>query len=51
MNKLQVYSTKFKSKTLRLCFSSEQELFSIFYKIFGADLLRQIPVRKVSNII
>lgn len=34
---LSEYSRKFKSKTLRLCFSSEQELYSICTKIFSQE--------------
>jgi hypothetical protein len=29
------YQAKFNRKTLRLCFSSQEELFSIFSKVFG----------------
>ena len=45
--KLQEYQAKFQSKTLRLCFSTQQELFSICLKIFGHDLLALPPFRKV----
>ena len=47
VRKLQDYQARFQSKTLRLCFSSQQELFSIFAKIFGQELLAFPPFRKV----
>mmetsp|Transcript_17675 Transcript_17675/g.16920 ORF Transcript_17675/g.16920 Transcript_17675/m.16920 type:complete len:92 (+) Transcript_17675:443-718(+) len=31
----ETYQSKFQSKKLRLCFSTQAELFSIFFKIFG----------------
>ena len=48
--KLILYQDKFKSKTLRLCFSSQQELYSIFLKIFGIDVFANIAARKVNRL-
>jgi hypothetical protein len=45
--KLLHYQDKFKSKTLRLCFSTQQELYSIFFKIFGSDVYSNPTARKV----
>ncbi len=44
-------SEKFNKKTLRLCFSSQSELYSIFVKVFSAQLCAVVTVRKVSSIL
>ena len=38
INKFESYQSRFKNKTLRLCFSSQLEIYSIFYKIFGTEI-------------
>lgn len=51
ISELTEYSRKFSKKTLRLCFSTEQELFSICSKIFSQDLIMKDPLtRKVISI-
>ena len=47
MNKFEVYQSKFKNKTLRLCFSTQMEIFSIFFKIFGSEIFSSVTGRKV----
>jgi hypothetical protein len=48
--KLIQYQDKFKSKTLRLCFSTQLELYSIFLKIFGNDVFVNVAARKVNQL-
>jgi hypothetical protein len=38
IKKLQDYQERYKNKTLRLCFSTEQELWTIYTKVFGNEV-------------
>jgi hypothetical protein len=46
---LEGYQAKYERKTLRLCFSTEKELYSIFAKIFPANFFKDLTIRKVSK--
>jgi hypothetical protein len=49
LESLEGYQAKYESKTLRLCFSTEKELYSIFAKIFPANFFKDLTIRKVSK--
>ena len=38
IKKLQDYQERYQNKTLRLCFSTEQELWTIYTKVFGNEV-------------
>ncbi len=46
---LDQYQQKYMNKTLRLCFSSESELYTILVKILGAEMMNNMQVRKVRD--
>jgi hypothetical protein len=46
---LEGYQSQYLNKTLRLCFSSQKELYSIFTKIFGKPLLSNHLIAKVRD--
>ncbi len=47
IEKLQDYQERYQNKTLRLCFSNEQELWTIYTKVFGNEVFSSQVVRKV----
>ncbi|TNV71424.1 hypothetical protein FGO68_gene17284 [Halteria grandinella] len=47
LTRLNEYQARYQSKVLRLCFSSQKELYQIFIKVFGRDPFSVQTIRKV----